>query len=196
MDIKHLILVIFMSSYYFAHSFFLHPPVKKLFTEKLFFSFKAYRITFNIFATLGLVVIYLLSIQINDELFIENSILKFTGVIVIILGIYITYKSFNNYDIKEFIGITAESTDTLQNNLVVEGYHKYVRHPVYLATILIFLGNFIYSPNFTSLILLGMTVIYLQIGIHLEEKKLLVKFGDNYAEYKQRVPKLIPLKFW
>jgi protein-S-isoprenylcysteine O-methyltransferase Ste14 len=195
MEINHLILVIVIASYFFTHSFFLHPPVKELFTEKLFFSFRVYRIVFNVFATLGLILIYWISNQINDELWINNNLLKVIGIIVIILGVYITYKSFKNYNIKEFIGVTAESTDTLQNNLVVDGYHNYVRHPVYLATIIIFLGNFLHSPNYTNIILLLMTIIYLQIGIHLEEKKLQAKFGESYESYKKQVPKLFPRKF-
>ena len=184
-----------MGIYYFAHSFFLHPPVKKFFTEKLFFSFRAYRILFNIFSTLGLVFIYWFSKQINDQLWVDNILLKIAGSLVVLLGVYITYKSFKNYDIKEFVGITAESTDTLQNNLVVEGYHKYVRHPVYLATIILFIGYFIFSPTYTSLIYLITTIIYLQIGISLEENKLEAKFGDSYRNYKKDVPKLIPRKF-
>ncbi|MCK5906192.1 MAG: isoprenylcysteine carboxylmethyltransferase family protein [Flavobacteriales bacterium] len=196
MELKHLILALIMSSYYFTHSFFLHPPVKKIFTDKLLFSFKAYRIVFNFFAIFGLLIIYWYSKQINDALWIDNNILKLIGALVVLLGIYITYKSFKNYDIKEFIGITAESTDTLQNNLVVEGYHNFVRHPVYLATIIIFIGYFLYSPNWTSVIYLLVTLIYLQIGIFLEESKLVTKFGKSYSGYKRQVPKLLPRKFW
>ena len=195
MEINHLILTIIIVVYFFTHSFFLHPPVKKYFTQKLFFSFRAYRIVFNIFAILGLVVIYGVSNQINDKLWIDSGLLRAIGFIVIISGINITYKSFKNYNIKEFIGITAESTDTLQNNLVVDGFHNNVRHPVYLATIIIFAGNFLYSPNYSNLILLVLTTIYLQIGIYLEEKKLQAKFGESYIKYKQRVPKLLPRKF-
>jgi len=185
-----------MGSYYFTHSFFLHPPVKKIFTEKLSFSYRAYRIVFNLFSITGLIIIYWFSKQINDELWIDNNVLKVVGALVVLLGVYITYKSFKNYDIKEFVGITAESTDTLQNNLVVEGYHYFVRHPVYLATIIIFIGYLLYSPTWTSLIYLLVTLLYLQIGISLEENKLETKFGESYRSYKEQVPKLFPRKFW
>ncbi len=150
---------------------------------------------FNFFAIFGLVLISWYSKQVNDKLLIDDFWLKLSGVIVVLLGVFITYKSFKNYDIKEFIGLTAESTDTLQNNLVVEGYHKFVRHPVYLATILIFVGYALYSPTFTSVIYLITTIIYLQIGISLEEKKLINKFGDNYLKYRNEVPKLFPVIF-
>ena len=195
METKHLILAIIMGGYYFAHSLFLHPPVKRVFTKRLFFSFRAYRIVFNLFAIFGLLVIYWYSKQINDELWIDSLLLRIIGALVVLIGIFITYKSFKNYDIKEFVGITAESTDTLQNYLVVDGYHRFVRHPVYFATIVIFIGYFLYSPNWTSSIYLGVTFFYLQIGIFLEENKLILKFGSSYSTYKKEVPKLFPWKY-
>lgn len=184
-----------MGSYYFTHSFFLHPPVKKIFIKKLSFSYRAYRVAFNIFAILGLIFIYWYSKQINEVLWINSLFLKIIGVVVIIIGVLLTYISFKNYDIKEFIGITAESTDTLQNNLVVMGLHRFVRHPVYLATLLIFIGYFIYSPNWISTIYFITTFIYLHIGISLEERKLILKFGNSYLIYKNQVPKLFPRVF-
>ena len=183
-----------MGAYYSVHSFFLHPPVKNFFIKNLYFSFRAYRIVFNLFAILGLGVIYWFSKQISEPLWVDDVVLKTIGVIVTVIGVFITYKSFKNYDIKEFIGVTAESTDTLQNNLVVDGYHQFVRHPVYFATIVIFIGYFIYSPNWVSTIYLSVTFFYLQIGIFLEENKLTSKFGISYTTYKKKVPKLFPWK--
>lgn len=194
METKHLILGLIVASYYFIHSFFLHPPVKRFFTKKMFFSFKVYRIVFNVFAVLGLFFIYWYLKQINEVLWIDNMIIKIVGIFVVLMGVFITYKSFKNYDIKEFIGISAESTDTLQNTLVVDGYHRFVRHPVYFATILIFIGYFLYLPNLSSVILLVVTFFYLQIGIFLEESKLIKKFGQNYIEYMNKVPKLFPCR--
>jgi protein-S-isoprenylcysteine O-methyltransferase Ste14 len=178
--------------YYFVHSLFLHPPVKRFFIEKLFFTYRAYRIVFNIFASLGLIFIYSFSNTINSPVWIDYYLLKIVGIVVMMLGILITYKSFKNYDIKEFIGLTSESTDTLQNDLVVDGYHRFVRHPVYFATIIILVGYFIYAPSWITTIYLSVTFFYLQIGILLEENKLIFKFGKSYVDYKKVVPKLFP----
>ena len=195
METKHLILALVLSIYYFIHSFFLHPPIKSFFIKRLYFNFKVYRLTFNLFAIIGLVFIFLYSKQISEPIWFNSVFLKVTGILVILVGVFLTYKSFKNYNIKEFIGITAESTDTLQNNLVVTGYHKYVRHPVYTATIIIFIGYLLYYPNYTSLILLVVTFLYLQVGIYLEEKKLIKKFGKSYENYKNSVPKLFPVSY-
>lgn len=192
MDIKLLLLALLLGTYFFIHSFFLHPPVKRFIINKLHFTFKAYRLTFNFFASLGLILLYVFSKSIYSPIWIDEFWLKITGVIIVFIGIYIVYKSFKSYDIKEFIGLTAESTDTLQNHLVIDGYHTLVRHPVYFATLLIFLGYFIYTPSWISIIYLLVTFVYLQIGIHLEENKLIVKFGNSYIEYKKRVSKLFP----
>jgi hypothetical protein len=33
------------------------------------------------------------------------------------------------------------------------------------------------------------------VGTHLEEKKLILEFGEKYAAYQNRVPMLIPYKW-
>jgi methanethiol S-methyltransferase len=38
----------------------------------------------------------------------------------------------------------------------------------------------------------GITFLYLPIGIHLEEGKLIAVFGEEYRKYREEVPALIP----
>jgi protein-S-isoprenylcysteine O-methyltransferase Ste14 len=74
--------------------------------------------------------------------------------------------------------------------LEVSGLYRYVRHPLYLfAMVLLWL-----LPLMTWNILafnLGAT-LYILVGIQFEERKLLKKFGQAYADYQRDVPMLIP----
>ena len=68
--------------------------------------------------------------------------------------------------------------------------YKIVRHPMQFGVVL---GLFA-VPHMTvgHLVLsLGMT-LYILIGISFEERDLVANFGDNYREYRRRVPMLIP----
>ncbi len=54
------------------------------------------------------------------------------------------------------------------------------------------LGFWLYIPTMANLITSVSIIIYLFIGIYLEEQDLQRQFGEEYQEYKQKVPMLIP----
>ena len=79
-------------------------------------------------------------------------------------------------------------TPTLQQT----GLHKYVRHPLYFGTLLFVWGLFFLMPSLSNLIAVIAIAIYVLLGIHLEEQKLVLEYGEQYKQYTKRVPKLIP----
>lgn len=81
-----------------------------------------------------------------------------------------------------------EITPTLQQT----GIHRYVRHPLYLGTLLFVWGLFLMFPFLNNLIAAAVITIYVLIGIRLEEEKLLLEYGIEYQLYKAKVPRLIP----
>lgn len=64
-----------------------------------------------------------------------------------------------------------------------------VRHPMYLALIV-----FLWTQTFYLIdILVNLILtVYVIIGTKLEEKKLILEFGEQYIEYQHEVPMLIP----
>jgi protein-S-isoprenylcysteine O-methyltransferase Ste14 len=44
----------------------------------------------------------------------------------------------------------------------------------------------------TALLVVGITFVYLPIGIALEERKLIAAFGEDYVRYRREVPALFP----
>ena len=77
--------------------------------------------------------------------------------------------------------------------LVVTGFYRYVRNPIYVGVMLIFLGHFLWS-GYWSLLLYALLSF---IGVHFfiilyEEPTLKKKFGAAYEEYLRRVPRWIP----
>lgn len=64
-----------------------------------------------------------------------------------------------------------------------------VRHPMYFALIIFLLVNF---NSDVDIIVNSLLIIYVIIGTILEEKKLVLQFGENYIKYQQEVPMLIP----
>src|SRR5882724_486658 len=72
--------------------------------------------------------------------------------------------------------------------LELGGLHRYVRHPLYLGTLLSVWGLFLFFPLLSNLLACIMITLYTLLGIRLEEKKLLLQFGETYASYRRKVP--------
>jgi protein-S-isoprenylcysteine O-methyltransferase Ste14 len=121
---------------------------------------------------------------------IKFNILSFSnGFLFIGLGWVLSY--FANQDIAE--NWSPEIVKYDDQFLITSGTYQVVRHPLYLAGLLIFVGTQIYLQNTWSWILLLLMVPTIMIRISLEEKRLIKKFGRKYQEYKQRTKALFPL---
>lgn len=79
-----------------------------------------------------------------------------------------------------------------QPELIINGSYRYVRHPLYLFSLIVLWFFPIMSSTLLAFNVL--TTIYFWVGSIFEERRLQRIFGDSYVEYKQSVPRLIPIK--
>jgi len=78
-----------------------------------------------------------------------------------------------------------------KQRLVTSGPYRHVRHPSYLGYFLMFIGLFFVWPNlFTLFPLVAIPGYFL---VTFEEERLLVqRFTDEYAEYQRKTGRFIP----
>lgn len=78
-------------------------------------------------------------------------------------------------------------------NIVVTGPYRTVRHPMYTALILLWGGLAIVSANWfiMLLVLFGISGI-IRVRVVLEEAMMLEVFGDSYREYMKRTGRFLP----
>ena len=69
---------------------------------------------------------------------------------------------------------------------------NFVRHPIYLGEILLYLGFVIMSISLAAVFVLSGIILFLYYISRYEEKLLLARFGEDYSEYMRDVPMLLP----
>lgn len=79
-----------------------------------------------------------------------------------------------------------------QGRLDSTGILGVIRHPWYTACLLLPWARDLDASAFAA----GLTyTLYVCVGTWLEERKLVVEFGDEYREYQRRVSMFVPLKW-
>ena len=102
--------------------------------------------------------------------------------------------SLRYYDMQEFLGIRQwrgqAAKREAQERLTISPLHRFVRHPWYFFAMVLLWSR---DMNLAQLITSVALSIYFAIGSRMEEKKLLVYYGERYRRYMRRVPGLFPL---
>jgi protein-S-isoprenylcysteine O-methyltransferase Ste14 len=78
------------------------------------------------------------------------------------------------------------------DHVIDTGPFRHVRHPLYLATLLTYLGTAVASLSLLSLALLLPIFVFYDYIARYEERLLEVRFGDAYRDYEARTGKWIP----
>jgi len=89
--------------------------------------------------------------------------------------------------------IAGNSEGMTEKDLVTTGVYGIVRHPLYVAGLVIFT----FSPHITvnGLAVTILADLYFLFGMFIEERRFLRMFGDQYQEYMQKVPRMVPRIF-
>jgi protein-S-isoprenylcysteine O-methyltransferase Ste14 len=76
--------------------------------------------------------------------------------------------------------------------VAVAGAFRFVRHPLYLASILTYLGLTVSTMSIFSFVLLLVIFIFHNYIAGYEEKLLEMKFGEEYRAYRKRTGRWVP----
>jgi protein-S-isoprenylcysteine O-methyltransferase Ste14 len=121
---------------------------------------------------------------------IETGVISFLAIPLWLIGGLIVLWCFWEFTVK---GRGTPVPIDPPKELVVTGFYRYVRNPIYVGVLSIFLGHFLWFGYWALLIY----TIFAFIGVHAfivmyEEPTLKRKFGAAYEEYLKKVPRWIP----
>ena len=112
---------------------------------------------------------------------IATSVLEVAGTLLIALGV-----------IGRFWAILY-SGGRKSSEVVKTGPYSICRHPLYLFSTMAVAGFGLLLGSLLLMVLYaGLALLVLRATAYREEEYLIQKFGDEYLEYKNRVPAIIP----
>jgi len=76
--------------------------------------------------------------------------------------------------------------------VIRKGVFNFVRHPIYLSEILLYLGFLTLSISLAAALVWVIAIVFLHYISRYEEKLLLDRFGAAYEQYMREVPMWIP----
>ena len=76
--------------------------------------------------------------------------------------------------------------------VITKSFFKYVRHPLYLSEILLYLGLFFLTCSLLALAVIAVICLFLNYVAGAEEKLLEKTFGRRYLDYKRVTGKWLP----
>lgn len=181
------------------HSTLIATPVTDYLKKKLGDRFRFYRLFFNAVSLATLLPVVYYSIPAG-----QAPVFRWEGPLLIVKYLLLTASitlfvaGGRHYSMAQFLGIRQIKTG--RANSVLSDYETFntsgilsaIRHPWYTASLL-----FIWARDLSLFTLLINIVLsaYFVVGTILEERKLLLEFGEKYREYQEDVSMFIPWKW-
>jgi protein-S-isoprenylcysteine O-methyltransferase Ste14 len=153
-----------------------------------------YRLGFNFAAGITLLPVFgLLAANIGPVLVVVPwpgwAILLAIELAALLLMAY----AFRHSDPAFFMGFGQLGNEPSTGVLATTGAYGIVRHPLYSTGLLILWCFPILTTG--TLAFDAAITLYILIGSELEERRLIVQFGEEYLRYRKKVARLIPFLF-
>ena len=111
------------------------------------------------------------------------------GVMCLAIGLWLFFRS--HADLGTNWSVTLELRQ--EHRLITQGVYRAIRHPMYSALALYYVGQALVIPNwvagFSNVIALA---VLLALRLGAEEKMMAEQFGDEYAAYSARTKRFVP----
>jgi methanethiol S-methyltransferase len=194
---KYLLIALLWAGYCILHSYLISIGFTNLMTRLLKKYYAFYRV-FYVLISLALIIPL-----INYTALLDNEIIITYGQTIDIIryviisgsllmffwAFFFNYDSLTFFGIRQILNIGKIKKTNSPDEIKRKGLLGIMRHPMYFALI-IYLWCQIHRMS--DIVVNLVLTAYIIIGTLLEERKLVLEFGDTYIQYQKEVPMIIP----
>ena len=119
----------------------------------------------------------------------DIGIYRYFGLAPIVLGVVVCIFCSGSF---VFVGKGTPIPFTPTKELIVTGFYRFVRNPLYIAGVLVLAGEAILFQSLGIFIYCLIMFGIFNLHVHMEESILAYKFGATYEQYRKSVPRWIP----
>ncbi|QEE16100.1 isoprenylcysteine carboxylmethyltransferase family protein [Promethearchaeum syntrophicum] len=121
----------------------------------------------------------------NEEIIM---FIHYIGWILWVLSVILAFSP--NFIFKKYGGVQKGESYMKTTKLVNKGIYSIIRHPQYGGGIYIAFSLILIQQTLVSVILGIISIITSYLSMIFEDKRLIVKFGEDYVEYMKKVPRV------
>jgi protein-S-isoprenylcysteine O-methyltransferase Ste14 len=110
-------------------------------------------------------------------------IVSVCGLMLFIAGIFFIF--WGMYSLRKAVFVPG-------NKLIISGSYRFVRHPMYFGGVLGAFGLTLFAGSLLGIVYSFLLAAVLSHIADAEEEGLREEFGEEYADYSKKVPKLFP----
>jgi len=124
---------------------------------------------------------------VSTQEFFHSDAISWIGVALCLAGLSLLLWSLVSFGRSFRVGIDVDHPD----KLITTGVFAYTRNPIYVAFAAILVGQFLIFPNWLLLLYVGAATWLFNRQVLREEAFLKQHYGQQYADYCQRVRRYI-----
>ena len=198
------------------HSVLVAGPARRSLERGLGARASVYRLLYNLFALVTLVPVFLYARSVTGPVIFDWGGASLpVGAVLFLLSLALFRAGARAYDLSTFLGVrqirnrhSGSATVTsggetgkpipggtglhATGGISRRGILGAVRHPWYTAGILLL---WVGPKSAAGLVTAGVLTLYLLVGAHVEERRLVQDFGEEYRRYRREVSMFLPLRW-
>lgn len=188
---EYLVIILGASLFGLQHSGISALRVKNKIIDRL--GKQGYSRIFTITSIVTLLIPFI-AMDFWDWLYPITSFESYHPVQVLVAGLVIASGAVLAMKASSVISVStvADMRSDRTPELITDGIYAKIRHPLYLATILLLVGLLLLYPVIEVTIFSLSLIAYTLIGSYFEERKLVVHYGEKYIEYRKTAGFILP----